>query len=294
MQYSVRSAGLRALAAARKRILLGALVIIVPATALQLLAHRLSAAPMALRVALIGASAAVALVGYVLFVHHVERRRVSELAMARSLPQLSAGLLLGALLFGATVAVLALCGVLRITGSAAPGVMLRPLVMAISAGVLEELLFRGVLLRLLDAALGSFLALLLSAVLFGLLHLLAPHATWFSTIAIMLESGVLLGSAYFLTRGLWLPIGVHIGWNFTQGGIFGIAVSGHSSIGLLQAQLSGPSWLSGGAFGAEASVVAIGICLLTTLLLLALAARRGQLQPSPWHVRSAPMERAQA
>ena len=76
-------------------------------------------------------------------------------------------------------------------------------------------------------------------------------STWFSAIAIMLEAGVLLGSAYFLTRRLWLPIGLHIGWNFTQGGVFGIAVSGHPSSGLLQAVLSGPTWLSGGAFGAN-------------------------------------------
>ena len=289
MQYSVRSADLRALASLGKRILLGA-VAIIPAAALQLLAQRLSNAPSAARALLIAASAAAALLGYVLFVHRVERRRLSELALARCLPQLTAGLILGSVLFSSTVAVLAVCGALRITGHAPPTVLLRPLLMSISAGVLEELLFRGVLLRLLDAALGSWLALALSAGVFGVLHLIAPHASLSAAIAIMLEAGVLLGSAYFLTRRLWLPIGLHIGWNFTQGGVFGIAVSGHPSIGLLQAVLSGPSWLTGGAFGAEASVVAIAICLMTALFLLVLAARRGQLRPSPWKMQSAPIE----
>jgi len=287
LQYSVRTAGLRALASVGRRIVLGALVIIVPAVTLQLLAQHLRGAPLAVRVLLIAASAAVALLGYLLFVRLVERRSVSELAVPRSLPELTAGLILGAVLFSATAAVLALCGALRITGSASPVVMLRPLAMAIFAGVLEELLFRGVLLRLLEIAFGSWPALALSAGVFGLVHLLAPQATLSSAIAIMLEAGVLLGSAYFLTRRLWLPIGLHIGWNFTQGGVFGIAVSGHPSIGLLQTQLSGPTWLSGGAFCAEASVVAIVICLIAALCLLALAARRRQLRPSPWSRRSA-------
>ena len=270
--------------------MLGGLAIYVPVVALQLLVQRLSSSQFAARAALIFAGTALALLIYVLFVHRLERRRVGELAPDRCLPELTPGVLLGGVLFGATVGVLALCGALHITGRAPPWVMIGPLVGAISAGVVEELVFRGLLLRILESALGSWLALALSAAVFGLLHLLVPHSSLSSAIAIMLESGVLLGGAYFVTRRLWLPIGLHIGWNFTQGGIFGIAVSGHPSTGLLQAQLSGPRWLSGGAFGAEASVAAIGVCLPVTVLLLAIAARRGQLQPPPWSARAARTE----
>lgn len=294
VQYSLWPAGARAFATAGMRLLLGGLAVAAPAATLQLLAQRLGGAPPSARVLLLGASAAVALLGYVLFVHRVERRRVSELAPNRCLSELTSGLLLGGVLFSATAGVLALFGALRITGSAAPAALLRPLVMAIAAGVLEELLFRGVLLRVLESALGSWLALALSAAVFGVLHLIAPHSGWSSAIAIMLEAGVLLGSAYLLTRRLWLPIGLHIGWNFTQGGVFAIAVSGHPSTGLLQAELSGPIWLSGGAFGAEASVAAIAICLVAALVLLATAARRGQLRSSPWSLAPATIETTQA
>jgi hypothetical protein len=64
-----------------------------------------------------------------------------------------------------------------------------------------------------------------------------------------------------VTRRLWLAIGIHFAWNFTQGGIFGVAVSGIQANGLLQATLSGPELLSGGAFGAEASIIAVIVCL---------------------------------
>jgi hypothetical protein len=81
-----------------------------------------------------------------------------------------------------------------------------------------------------------------------------------AAIAIMVEAGVFLSAAYMLTRRLWLPIGIHAGWNFAQGGIFGVSVSGTGATGILQSTLTGPVWLSGGEFGAEASVVAIAIC----------------------------------
>lgn len=290
MQYSLRSAATRAIAQAGARTALAALAVAVPALALQLLARRLSAAPFAARAALILAGAALALLGYVLYVRRVEQRRCSELALDRCASELAGGALLGAALFGATLGVLALCGALRIAGGSSPALLVRPLITAVSAGVLEELLFRAVLLRILETVLGSALALALSAAVFGLLHLLAPHASFFSAVAIMLEAGVLLGSAYFLTRRLWLPIGLHVAWNFTQGGVFGIAVSGHASSGWRQAVLSGPNWLSGGPFGAEASVAAIGVCLLAALTLLFLAARRGQLRPAPWRIPPAGLE----
>lgn len=281
VQYSLRPTSARAPATTGTRIVIG-VVALVPAAALQLLAIRHGDAASAARSALILSSVAAGLIGYLLFVHHVEHRRVSELSIQGSLSQLSAGLALGGLLFFITAGVLALAGALRIVGTAPPEVLLRPLLSAIAAGVLEELLFRGVLLRLLEEAIGSWLALALSAGLFGVFHLLAPHSSLSSIVAIMLEAGMLLGSAYFLTRRLWLPIGLHIGWNFTQGGVFGIAVSGHPSVGLLQAQLSGPGWLSGGVFGAEASVAAIAVCLIVALLLLSMAARHGQLRRPPW------------
>ena len=93
---------------------------------------------------------------------------------------------------------------------------------------------------------------------------------------------MLLAAAYMLTRRLWLCIGTHIAWNFTQGGIFSVAVSGGSSKGLLQSRMIGPDWLTGGAFGAEASVVALVVCLAAGIALVVLAAKKGHKVSAFW------------
>ncbi len=136
---------------------------------------------------------------------------------------------------------------------------------------------RGVVFRILEQWLGSWIALSISAALFGLLHLLNPGVSLLNAGAVMLEAGVLLAAAYMLTRRLWLCIGIHFAWNFTQGGVFSAAVSGGATTGLLQAKLVGPVWLTGGAFGAEASVIAVLVCLTAGSVLLLAAHRRGRV-----------------
>jgi membrane protease YdiL (CAAX protease family) len=166
--------------------------------------------------------------------------------------------------------------------------MLAILPACILAGVLEEVLIRGIVFRILEQWLGSWVALGISAVIFGGLHLLNPGATLLNAAAISIEAGVLLAAAYMLTRRLWLCIGTHIAWNFTQGGIFSVAVSGGKSKGLLQSRMIGPDWLTGGAFGAEASVVALALCLAAGMVLVALAIKKGNVVAPFWADRTAP------
>jgi uncharacterized protein len=111
---------------------------------------------------------------------------------------------------------------------------------ALAAGVGEEIIFRGVIFRISEERFGSTAGMLISAAIFGLLHALNPGATILSTAAVAIEAGVLLASAYAFARTLWLPIGIHFGWNFTEGAIFGAAVSGGHSAGLLVFPLRGP------------------------------------------------------
>jgi hypothetical protein len=119
-----------------------------------------------------------------------------------------------------------------------------------------------------------------SAALFGLLHALNPGATMTSTVAIALEAGVLLAAAYALTRNLWFPIGLHLGWNFTEGGIFGASISGGAAgKGIFSVSLAGPDLITGGKFGPEASMVAIAVCLALAGALLALTIRTGRWMP---------------
>jgi uncharacterized protein len=225
--------------------------------------------------------AAIALAGYSAYVRVIERRTVTELGRRGAALELGAGLLLGALLISITVSILAALGVYQVTGRNEWQVMLPVLAAAIVAGVLEELLIRGALFRILEYWLGSWLALALSAAIFGALHLFNPGATLFAGIAIAIEAGILLAAAYMLTQRLWLCIGMHIAWNFTQGGIYSVAVSGGGGKGLLQTRMAGSDWVTGGAFGAEASVVALIVCTAAGLILLALAVKKGHvIQPS--------------
>ena len=219
---------------------------------------------------------------YLLYVRYVERREPAEFGAAGALGELAFGALIGALLFALTIGLLWLGGWYRVTGSNSWTALAAPLLFAAGAAYVEELVVRGILFRNLDAMLGSWLALAITAALFGLAHISNPHATVVSAVAIALEAGVLLGAAYMVTRRLWLAIGIHFAWNFAQGGIFGVAVSGVASSGLLRGELQGPPLVSGGPFGAEGSVIAVIVCLAASLPLVIMARRRGHAAPPMW------------
>lgn len=219
---------------------------------------------------------------YRAFVRFVERRGVAELACEGALAEVGKGVAIGAALLVMTVGIVAALGYFRVTAVNPWTALLPPLSMALLAAYTEELLFRGVLLRIVEESMGTWIALLGSSALFGLMHAANPNATLFSVVAIFLEAGVLLGAAYVLTRRLWLAIGIHFAWNFTQGGIFGVNVSGTSVGGLLVSEQSGPRLLSGGAFGVEASVFAVALCLGVGIVLLVLAHRKGHVYGPPW------------
>ena len=122
----------------------------------------------------------------------------------------------------------------------------------------EEVIFRGLIFRMVDDRFGLWWALGVSALIFGFAHMINPSASIWSSVAIAIEAGVLLGAAYKYTNSLWFPIGIHWAWNFTQGNVFGFAVSGgDTEESILSASLSGPDIITGGSFGPEASIIAL-------------------------------------
>ncbi len=189
---------------------------------------------------------------------------------------------MGAFLFTLTIGILWLLGYYQVTGTNALSVLTQALMIGIVSGFIEEVIFRGILYRISEEALGTWLALLISATFFGFAHGFNPGATLFSSVAIALEAGLLLGAMYTLTRRLWVSIGTHFAWNFTQGGIFGVTVSGNSMSGLLQSQLRGPELLSGGAFGAEASIIALLVCLAAFGFILLRIEQQGKRLAPMW------------
>lgn len=224
---------------------------------------------------------------YIAYVRVVERRPVAELAPSGAAGELLRGFALGAALFAATMAILYLAGVATITRGDGWGALAAGLGLAVAAALVEETLMRAIFFRLVEDSLGSVIALVSSAALFGFLHAFNPGATLISTIAIALEAGVLLAASYMVTRRLWMAIGLHTAWNFTEGGVFGASVSGTDAHGLLSSHFSGRPILSGGAFGPEASVVAVVVCLAAGVAMLVRAHRVGHFRPPFWARRRA-------
>jgi hypothetical protein len=137
-----------------------------------------------------------------------------------------------------------------------------------------------VLFRILEQAFGTTVALLASAAIFGLLHAANPGATPFSTAAVAIEAGLLLALAYAATGKLWLAIGIHAGWNFAEGSVFGAQVSGGAPPpSVIRVTLHGADIVSGGAFGPEASIVAIAVCLAASAILAWRVIDSGRWQP---------------
>lgn len=213
----------------------------------------------------------------------IERRAVSELATPGLVREWAIGALVGAGLYTACAVILMLLGIYRVEGVNSLAFLLPGLALAIKSGVFEELLFRGVLFRSVEAIFGSWVGIVVSSLAFGLLHLLNPGATLGGAVYICIEAGLLLAAAYLVTRRLWICIGFHMGWNYFQSAVFSGVVSGAvSDPGLLKATIEGPELLTGGSFGMEHSVVALVLCTTTGVILLMVAIRRGHILPPVW------------
>ena len=224
--------------------------------------------------------AAVAVVAYWAVMRCVARRATPELALGGALRDALVGVAIGAGFLVVSVGIITLLGGYRFTFDGAAGLGALPALIAVAIGgaVTEELLFRGLILQAIEKLGGSWIAFVASAVLFGLVHAANPGATLWSSIAIAVEAGGLIGAAFLWRRSLWLAFALHATWNGLEQA-FGIPVSGHVDPGLMIATVHGPAALTGGEFGVEASVVTVLVSLVLTTVMLIAARRRGSLVP---------------
>lgn len=236
------------------------------------------------------ATAAGALWCYVRLSKTVELRPdVPELASTARWSGLGRGAAIGSAAFVGVMALIAVFGGVKAMSWGTVGGFLAGFGAFASVAVNEELLFRGVVFRILEERVGTWIALVASSLLFGLIHLVNGGATLEGTLAIALQGGLLMASAYIATRSLWVPIALHFAWDFLESGVFSVADSGTASNGLLRTTLSGPTVLTGGAFGPEAGLAALLVCAVPTVLFLRSAARNGLLRRAPWRaVQSSP------
>ena len=213
---------------------------------------------------------------YALFVRLMERHWPTDLSLRRLIPHTLLGLLVGFVFMVLVVSTIVASGYASVAWKGFSGErQLVVFMMFLMVAVGEEMIFRGVLFRWIDERWNTWVALLISAVFFGWTHISNDNATWWSSLAIAIEAGLLLGAAYKWSGTLWVPIGIHWAWNYTQGNLFGLAVSGtDAGTTLLTTTVNGPEIITGGDFGPEASIVAVIIGTLYTIIFLGNRYRR--------------------
>ncbi len=191
-----------------------------------------------------------------------------------TLPDLFVGFLIPGLLMGTVLLTMWALGWLRFEGWGWQGGawaetllgLLSGLALFCAVGYEEEMLSRGYQLQNLVEGAGLRRGLFLSATLFSILHLFNPGAGWAAVLGIF-AAGYFLAFGWVRTRQLWLSIGLHVGWNFFEGTVFGFRVSGLSVFGLIRHTVSGPAWLTGGAFGPEAGLIILPAMALGAILI---------------------------
>ena len=211
---------------------------------------------------------------YYFLIRKLEKRAVTELALNHFVREAVSGLLLAFAMISLLVLVLWISGCYTFVSVNPLTVLLYPLVWVPLMASVEEIGFRGILFRIAEQAWGTNIALLLSAIIFGLMH--APNEN--ANVPMILSAtsgGLLMCMAYVLTKNLWFPIAFHAGWNFSQV-IWGTAVSGTDILGMfITAEIDGPEWITGGAVGIEGSYFGIGLVIMASLVLYLIASKRG-------------------
>lgn len=218
----------------------------------------------------------------------LERRPIDELSLRRLPRDAGIGAALGAAAIGGIFLVLIAAGAYS-SGPAHPGVAVLYTVISITMlAFFEEVLFRGVLYRILEGWLGTVAALALSALLFGLVHVTNEGASPLG-ITSAVFGGALMGILFTWSRRLWVPTAFHAVWNLGQVLLVG-KVSGETGFaGLFDGRLSGPRLLVGAAFGVEESLLGVGVPLALFVWFFALARRRGAVIQGTFRRSETPM-----
>lgn len=195
------------------------------------------------------------------------KRPLSQMGLKRrgTAREFFCGCILGILAIGLVFVVLLLLGQIRIVSFTPRYIVsvhfLLSLAAFLAVGFCEEMMSRGFLMTVLKTTRNKYIIVLLPQVLFALLHALNPNVTALSLANIFLI-GIVFSLQFIKTGKLWLPIGLHFTWNFFQGNVLGLQVSGIETPSVIQIQDTGSRFLNGGAFGAEGGIIVTAVSLL--------------------------------
>jgi membrane protease YdiL (CAAX protease family) len=227
-----------------------------------------------------------ALLAYCLLYSNYENREIEELGWKAFRRYALPGFITGLAIQSFAVLVIYLGGGYTVVGINPFSFLYPSFIMALTAGFVAEIVIRGVLFRLMEEKLGTMISLLISIILFAILHMGKNDATVYSILSVALQAGLLLGAVFVYTRSLWFSIFLHFAWDFAEPGIFGGINPGISiDTSWINSRISGPTWLSGGLSGPGSSLPAALCCLAISMLLLSKAKQRNHIIRPFWRTR---------
>lgn len=230
-------------------------------------------------------ASSVVILAYIYFYRKYEKRKISVFSSKGFLKNTILGALIGSTLQALTILVIYLWGDFKIISINPFSSIITPFAVAFSVAIFEETLLRGIIFRIVEENLGSYISLAISAIIFGAAHSLNPDSSVISTLCIGIV-GFSFGASYIYSRSLWLPIAIHFSWNFVQSGILGAITSGNEQTSsLFSTKISGAELITGGAFGPEGTIQATLFWLLVSIVLTILITKQNKLIKPYWKDR---------
>jgi uncharacterized protein len=225
----------------------------------------------------------IALLSYVLLFRSYEKRKVTELSLEAFWKNAVIGFLAGFILQSLLILVIYMAGDYSIMRVNPASFLLPAFTTALTAGFVAEIIIRGIIFRLTEGNLGTVIALIISVLLFVVLHSGNKGATLLSVLSTAIQAGFLLSAVYVFSRSLWLPIFLHFAWDFTEPGIYGAINPGNTlDKSLFTSEINGPELLTGGELGPENSIQSAIFCSMAGLLFLWLAKRKNNFIKTYW------------
>lgn len=219
---------------------------------------------------------------YRIYTETVENRKAQEFSLNKWLPELGAGALVAFSAISVYLLINWALGYYKIAEFNSFGNVVFMFFDQLKVGFIEELLFRLIIFKLTEELFGSWTALVIQGVIFGLAHAGNPNATIFTTLALIGAFTFFFGAGYMITRRIWFIFGFHWSWNFFQSGIWGMHNSGKTQPSLITPHIDGPVWITGGEWGAELSLISILILFIVGLYFVKLALEKNQFINPLW------------
>jgi hypothetical protein len=223
------------------------------------------------------------LAAYGLYAKFIEKRKAYEISSKLSWKEFGKGFFISIVLVGVVVAHMAVIGSYMIASwNPDKKVVIDLFIKFMIGALLEELIFRLIIFRLTEELLGTWIALIIQAVLFGFAHMANDNSTLFTSFSVIIVGGIIYTGAFMYTRRIWLALGLHAGWNYFQSGIFGMPNSGTAYKGLIIPDIQGKEWITGGSWGIEASYIAILLVLIAGVYFIIIAKNANQIVLPVW------------